>query len=148
MIAKLALAALMFASVPILGATQADAGSRDGHRYEYSGSKSGHDYKHHRSYKDSGYSKYRKHDRYGKRYGSKHYKYGHWGKGKRHWGRRSCYAAAKRRGGYGKRLWGIGGKAYGRHACDRAMYECRRELRHRKASGRNPFARCVIVRRG
>lgn len=59
-----------------------------------------------------------------------------------------CVAAAKSRAGFGKRLIGIKGKKYGAHACDRAMNECRRELKFRKASGRNPYARCVIISRG
>lgn len=60
----------------------------------------------------------------------------------------ACVAAAKSRAGFGKRLIGIKGKKYGAHACDRAMNECRRELKFRKASGRNPYARCVIISRG
>lgn len=61
--------------------------------------------------------------------------------------KRKCVAAAKTRFGYGKRVWGIKGKKFGRNACDRAMNECRRELRHRKSTGRNPNARCVIIKR-
>ena len=61
---------------------------------------------------------------------------------------RSCVAAAKKRHGNGSRIWGVSGKKYGHNACDRAMNECRSELRVRKSRGKNPNARCVIVSRG
>ncbi len=60
----------------------------------------------------------------------------------------SCVAAAKTRGGFGQRIPGIRGERYGHLACQRAMAECSQELRHLKSTGRNPFARCVVVRRG
>lgn len=59
-----------------------------------------------------------------------------------------CVAAAKMRHGNGKRIWGIGGEKRGPGACDRAMNECRTELRIRKSTGRNPNAKCVVVKRG
>ena len=59
-----------------------------------------------------------------------------------------CVAAAKTRGGFGQRIPGIRGERYGHLACQRAMAECSQELRHLKSTGRNPFARCVVVRRG
>ncbi|MCH9808337.1 MAG: hypothetical protein K0U74_11445 [Alphaproteobacteria bacterium] len=74
-------------------------------------------------------------------------KYFGYGK-KRYNGKGKCVAAAKTRGGFGKRLIGIKGKKWGHRACKRAMKKCRRQLGHHKASGRNPFARCVIITRG
>lgn len=60
---------------------------------------------------------------------------------------RSCVAVARRRGGYGRRI-GIRAEGYGRRACQKAMRRCSRQLGFRKSRGRNPFAACVIARRG
>lgn len=65
-----------------------------------------------------------------------------------HLHRRGCTAAAKKRFGIGRRLRGISAHKYGSRACRRALKRCRRELRRHKSSGRNPYARCVIVYRG
>ena len=172
MFARLALAAMLIATVPMVAATNAEAAQRDG-KFERSGKKG--DWTATKSYSDRtgkrdnskvvveykskskpAYSKYSHYDdsahhrkgkwhHHGKSYGWKYFTHGYAPKGKRAY---SCQAVAKKRGGYGSRLWGIGGKAYGHGACDRAMYECRRELGHRKSTGRNPFAKCVIVHRG
>lgn len=76
-------------------------------------------------------------------------KYGIWtGKTHSHKNNSKCVAAAKKHHGNGSRIWGVSGKKYGHNACERAMNECRSELRHRKSRGKNPNARCVIVSRG
>ncbi len=151
MIARLALAAILVASVPIIAVTQAEAAPRDGKRSERSWKNSsnydqGKRRKAHKSAKRKSKSTSRKYSRYEEKH-LRHNRKKATRHGKRRWSRRSCHAAAKKRRGYGKRLWGIAGKAYGRNACTRAMYECRRELRHRKSKGRNPYAKCVIISR-
>lgn len=156
MFAKYAIVAMMAATVPLAGATAADAASRNGKKYEMTWVKSDYRYKgSHTSSPDYKTSRFahsirsRKKSRYDDRhYGwKKSFRHGHSSKRFNYHRNRSCSAAARRRFGYGIRIWGIGGKAYGRNACDRAMYECRRKLGKRKSRGRNPFARCVISNR-
>jgi hypothetical protein len=59
-----------------------------------------------------------------------------------------CVAEARRGGGYGAQIPGIRGVGFGRDACREALSECRRELRFLQSTGRNPFASCVVTRRG
>lgn len=158
MFAKYALVALMAAAVPLAGASTADAASRDGKKHEKSWVKSDHHYKgdhksksdyKSRKYTDYGHKKYsyyghKKHSDYGHKHGKKTYKF--WKHGKPY-ANHKCSAVAKKRYGFGRRIWGISGKGYGHSACDRAMYECRKDLAKRKASGHNRWARCVIYRK-
>ena len=60
---------------------------------------------------------------------------------------RSCLAVARRGRGRGRSI-GIVGEGYGRRACRKAMRKCNRKLDVRQSYGRNPFAACVIARRG
>lgn len=62
--------------------------------------------------------------------------------------RRKCTAAAKKRFGKGRRLWGISAHRYGARACRKALTRCRSKLRRHKSRGRNPNARCVVTYRG
>lgn len=61
--------------------------------------------------------------------------------------RRGCFAVARRAGGEGRRLRGISGEGFGRRACRKALNRCDRKLARRQASGRNPYARCVVASR-
>lgn len=152
MLAKYALVAMLAVAAPMIHLTPADAAPRDGTKTEHSWKQylDGRKSKNNSAYKvtksSPGYKS--DHDKYdhrsGKTYGWKGDKVWKFGKPSIS---HTCTAVAKKRFGYGKRLWGISGKAYGRNACDRAMYECRNELGRRKASGSNPFAKCVIDRR-
>ncbi|MEO1543367.1 MAG: hypothetical protein AAFR75_05025 [Pseudomonadota bacterium] len=54
-----------------------------------------------------------------------------------------CHAVARTRGGSGRNI-GIKGIARGGNSCRKAMRKCRQKLSYRKASGRNPYAACVI----
>jgi len=61
-------------------------------------------------------------------------------------GRFRCVAVGRRRGGDGRRIRSVRGVATGRsrrQACRRAMRECRRDLRRRQRTGRNPYGACV-----
>ncbi len=58
-----------------------------------------------------------------------------------------CVAVARTRGGYGRRL-GIRAEGHGRRACRKAMRRCNRRLDFRQSTGRNPYAACVVARRG
>ena len=60
---------------------------------------------------------------------------------------RRCLAIARRGGGRGRSI-GIYAEGFGRRACRRAMRKCNRRLDIRQSYGRNPFAACVIARRG
>ncbi len=150
MISKLAVTALMIAALPVMGAATAEAAGGHG-----KGNKAGPAKQMQKANKKA--SKGKSVVKYvaksngaklivihnnAKRYGNKRFNKRFNNRGF------SCVAAAKTRGGYGRRIPGIRGERYGNRACQRAMNECRQELRHRKASGRNPFARCVVVRRG
>lgn len=60
-----------------------------------------------------------------------------------------CVAQARRLGGDGPPIPGIGGRGFGPGACGEALSECRAELNfYRRRTGDAPFARCVIVDRG
>ena len=149
MISKLAVTALMIAALPVMGAATAEAADGRG-----KGNKATHAKQIHKASKKATRGnpvvKYvaqsngtkiivihnNRNKRFNKRFNNRF---------NNHF---SCVAAAKTRGGFGHRIPGIRGERHGGNACQRAMNECRRELRHRKASGRNPFARCVVVRRG
>lgn len=146
MISKLAVTALMIAALPVMGAATAQAAGGHG-----KGSKAGHAKQVHKANKKATKGKSvvkyvaksngaklivihnNRNKRFNKRFNNRGF---------------SCVAAAKTRGGYGRRIPGIRGQRYGNRACQRAMNECRQELRDRKSKGRNPFARCVVVRRG
>lgn len=60
-----------------------------------------------------------------------------------------CVAQARRLGGDGPHIPGIGGRGFGHGACREALSDCNHELnRYRRHTGDAPYARCVIVRRG
>ena len=61
--------------------------------------------------------------------------------------RKRCVAVARRRGGVGRRIHRIKGVGAGPRACRKAMARCWRRLDNLKATGRNPFASCVVHRR-
>ena len=65
----------------------------------------------------------------------------------RPWADHRCVAVARRGGGFGRRI-GIRAEGYGRRACRKAMRRCNRQLDYRQSFGRNPYAACVIARRG
>jgi len=148
MFGKTALATVMLAAVPMMGADIAEAAGRDGN-----GKGKG---KIERGVKAAAKAKTNRNKKTIVVYRpnsntvvirTANYVKTYFGGGKKRKGFK-CVAAAKTRAGYGRRIPGIRGKKFGHKACQRAMRECRRELRHRKASGRNPFARCVVVKRG
>ncbi len=66
---------------------------------------------------------------------------------RRAWADHSCVAVARRGGGFGRRI-GIRAEGFGRRACRKAMRRCNRQLDYRQSFGRNPYAACVIARRG
>lgn len=154
MISKLAVTALMIAALPVMGAATADAADGKG-----KGNKASHakhiDTASKKASRGNTVVKYVAktngakvivvHNKPNKHFGNRFNNHFNNRFGNRGF---SCVAAAKTRGGFGHLIPGIRGERFGGNACQRAMNECRHELRHRKASGRNPFARCVVVRRG
>ena len=58
-----------------------------------------------------------------------------------------CVAVARTRGGYGRGL-GIRAEGHGRRSCRKAMRRCNSRLDIRQSRGRNPYAACVVARRG
>lgn len=60
---------------------------------------------------------------------------------------RGCTAVARRANGNGRVIRGIYGEGYGRRACRKALNRCENRLSYRQASGRNPYARCVVASR-
>lgn len=59
-----------------------------------------------------------------------------------------CVAVARRRGGRGRPIHLTRSKAFGPRACRKAMRRCLRKLSFRHAVGRNPYAACIVARRG
>jgi len=60
---------------------------------------------------------------------------------------RKCVAVARTRRGTGKRIRHIRAAGFGRGACRKAMVRCWQQLDDLQATGRNPFASCVVRRR-
>ena len=60
---------------------------------------------------------------------------------------RKCVAVARKRRGTGKRIRHIRAVGFGRGACRKAMVRCWQQLDDLQATGRNPFASCVVRRR-
>lgn len=131
--AKFALAAALFAAVPLAGAVSADAapGKNAGDRAAHAGK--------HVEAPILLVGRYDKRDRWDKR--------GHRGKRGGHWGRGGFGCVAVGKTINGRTIPGVIGRDFGPGACRAAMRECYRDLSRRQAYGKNPFGRCVVVSR-